>query len=103
MSEKSKRINALLAKAAQAFIDGNDPFSSGWLSENDVTLDECMSLSNQIGAIIKGYAASPRETQMKILVAHALDGSGLPPEFAKYVNAQIDMDATIKKLKGTKP
>jgi hypothetical protein len=47
----------LLTKAADALDDGIDPFTDGWLSENRVSSDECLSLAQQlaIGARVVAY------------------------------------------------
>jgi hypothetical protein len=46
------RIFKLLGEASKAFADGRDPFSTEWLSEHDVTLDECQDLSVAISSAI---------------------------------------------------
>lgn len=48
---------ALLADAADALDDMRDPFTSEWLIEHRVTLDECASLSEQMALSIRAYLA----------------------------------------------
>jgi hypothetical protein len=57
---------ALLREAAVALDEGTDPFSTNWLSEHDVTFDQCMSLAQQlaIGArIVAAGIDKPRSAQ----------------------------------------
>jgi hypothetical protein len=56
----------LLREAADALDEGTDPFSTGWLSEHEVTFDQCMNLAKQlaIGArIIARGIERPRSPQ----------------------------------------
>ena len=48
----------LLREAADALEEGRDPFGASFLSENDVTSDQCMALARQlaIGARIVARA-----------------------------------------------
>lgn len=47
------RMNLLLEKAADAFADGSNPFEHHWLAENNVTLDECVAMTEYISAAIR--------------------------------------------------
>jgi hypothetical protein len=38
----------LLRKAAAALDEGNDPFAGLFLTENDVTFDQCMTLAENL-------------------------------------------------------
>ena len=49
------RMDTLLDKAAATFDDWADPFSHDWLLKNEVTLDECESLSETIALAIRVY------------------------------------------------
>jgi hypothetical protein len=56
----------LLRKAAEALEDGRIPLMNPWLAENDVTLDQCVALAEQlaIGArIVAAGIDDPRSTQ----------------------------------------
>jgi hypothetical protein len=56
----------LLRAAADALDGGTDPFSTGWLSEHDVSLDQCLNLAKQlaIGArIVAAGIEKPRSEQ----------------------------------------
>jgi len=90
----SKRMKDLLVKASACFSDGFSPFNNEWLSENEVTLDECMTLSELIGTVIKGVALSDDALQSVVFMVSASDG---------YINSDlarlsIDEVKLIKKL-----
>ena len=56
----------LLREAAKALDQGDNPFSTSWLSEHDVTFDQCISLAQQlaIGArIVAAGIEKPRSAQ----------------------------------------
>lgn len=42
------RREDLVLKAAKAMIDGMDPFSTTFLSEHNVTLDECYTMGEDL-------------------------------------------------------
>ncbi len=63
-----ERMEELLGKAADAFEKGMNPFDHWFLSENEVTADECMVMSEQIAALIKWFVNQPRKTQTEILL-----------------------------------
>lgn len=68
------RLDGLLLKAAQALENGADPFSHSFLVENKVTLDECMTLSERIAIICKGWLAAKKDDQIKLLALGAVYG-----------------------------
>lgn len=70
-------MTTLLKKAAKTFKKGSDPFSHWWLSQNEVTADQCMSLSDIIGAVIEWYADQGPNVQAQILL------HGFHPELAR--------------------
>ena len=47
------RIEELLRAAASTYDEHSDPFNTQWLVDHDVTLDECMELSEQIATSIR--------------------------------------------------
>lgn len=74
-AKKIGRMTKLLEQAADAFDDGRNPFGTEWLVEHDVTLEECMTLSQQIAVAVRNYARlSTEET------AHAILRSITPDE-----------------------
>lgn len=76
----SQRMKDLLVKASACFSEGFSPFNNDWLSENKVTLDECMSLSELIGTVIKGVALSDEKLQSIVFMVSASDG---------YINSDL--------------
>lgn len=51
----SPRMLELLEKAADAFIRNTNPFDVEWLTQHDVTLQECVDLSELIGRVLESY------------------------------------------------
>lgn len=96
MSDKAKRNRDLLLKAAKALGEGCDPFSHGWLSENEVTLDECYDLSEAISVIVKGSLALRQEERMKLLALGAVYGE--PGIDIEVFRSSIELSQTTKKL-----
>lgn len=68
------RMKDLMLKAAKCFDEGFSPFNDEWLSENKVTLDECMALSSTIGLAVRAYARAGSKTQMELLLVGGTDG-----------------------------
>lgn len=52
------RMMELLLAAQRAFRDQMSPFTHDWLSEHQVTSDECYDLSDIIASILMGYLAA---------------------------------------------
>ena len=96
MSDKPKRTKELLLKAANALGEGIDPFSHAWLSENEVTFDECFGLSETIAVIIKGSLALKQEDRIKMLALGAVYGE--PGIDIEVFRSQIEMQQASKKL-----
>ena len=49
------RMLELLEKAADAFIRNTNPFDVEWMTQHDVTLQECVDLSELIGQVLESY------------------------------------------------
>ena len=49
------RMLELLEKAADAFIRNTNPFDVEWMTQHDVTLQECVDLSEFIGRVLDDY------------------------------------------------
>ena len=49
------RMLELLEKAADAFIRNTNPFEVEWMTQNDVTLQECVDLSELIGRVLEDH------------------------------------------------
>jgi hypothetical protein len=54
----TERERELLQEASETYRDISDPFCNAWLNENNVTANECIWLSNEIGVILDMYLAS---------------------------------------------
>lgn len=57
----SPRMMELLEKAADAFDVQLDPFRVDWLTKNEVTLQECVDLSELIGKILRNHWLAQKE------------------------------------------
>ena len=56
----SPRMLELLEKAADAFIRNTNPFDVEWITQHDVTLQECVDLSEFIGRVLDDYVYSQK-------------------------------------------
>ena len=54
-SAPSPRMLDLLEKAGDAFVRNINPFESEWLCLHEVTLEECVNLSELIGRVLENY------------------------------------------------
>lgn len=57
----SPRMMELLEKAAEVIRIQPDPFHVDWLTENRVTLEECVELSELIGEILRDHWLAQKE------------------------------------------
>lgn len=49
------RMLDLLEKVADAFIKNTNPFEVEWMTQYDITLQECVDLSEWIGRVLEVY------------------------------------------------
>jgi hypothetical protein len=63
---------ALLRKAAEALEQYDDPFAGSFLSDNDVTSDQCMTLADQLAIGARIVAAAIENPRSEAGVAYAL-------------------------------
>lgn len=94
----SERMKELLILASKCFEEGFSPFQTDWLSENQVTFDECMTLSEMVGFIIRGVAMSDEITQTQVMMTGISDGK-ISTEVARE---SINHVKTLKALKAAK-
>lgn len=66
------RADDLLRAAAQAFENAEDPFSTSWLVDHQVTADECFTLSSQIAAAIQLWRRSSLRTKADSIIADVI-------------------------------
>lgn len=91
------RFTELLGAAAEALLDGRDPFSDHFLDEHKVTLDECHDLSKTIGVIIQGFLASPKDVQNEIRIRGVAKGE-IEPEAIEYAISKQRAGKTLNDL-----
>lgn len=96
---KFKRHNELLLMMAKAFETGADPFSHGFLVQNNVTADECFKLSDQIGTIIKGFLGSGQDERVLLLAIGAVYGEEGWEKIVENFKNSLKMGSALKKLK----
>ena len=61
------RMNELLHAAAVEFEHMSSPFAGDWLSDHDVTLNECGDLSESIANAIRVYLETSTRERTRIL------------------------------------
>jgi len=59
----SPRMMELLEKATDAFEVQRDPFSTEWLKQHHVTVQECFDLSELVGKILRDYWLSTKDEE----------------------------------------
>lgn len=69
----SERMKHLLTSAAQELDDGGDPFESGWLQREKVTLDECITVSGIMAFAMRWYARIPDNARSLAHLREAMD------------------------------
>lgn len=88
----SPRQAHLLAKAAEALNNLTSPFETWWLSENEVAINECATLSETIAAVIKWFIAQPNAVQAEVLLYDT------DPSLAKYIGLAVLKNGLAKKV-----
>ena len=76
----SDRMEELLKKASEKFDEHSSPFYNEWLSDNEVTFDECMSLSEHITWAIKVYLVYAKNAKSK---------SGVEQKLAALIASEV--------------
>lgn len=79
MPEESPRAARILDAAADALLDGRDPFEHSFLLEHRVSLDECGNLSDQLGLLAKAWLRASPELRAMIAVLGATHNTGIDP------------------------
>ncbi len=57
------RMLELLEKAANAFVRDINPFDVEWLTQYEVSLQECVDLSELIGKVLEEYVLDQKEKE----------------------------------------
>jgi hypothetical protein len=92
------RIDALLGKAAESLENGADPFNHEFLVTNEVTADECFTLSEKMAIIIKGYLGSDMDDQVLILGTGACYGE--PGIDVEQFRRSLKLSQAARRLQG---
>lgn len=95
---KARRIK-LLTDIASQFHNASTPMNHEWLSENNVSLDECGALCDQLSGIIKGFANAPQELRTLILVCSAADDPGQAQMMISKLTESMALQTVIERLK----
>ena len=90
------RIDDLLAKAAESLANGADPFNHEFLVSNEVTADECFTLSEKMAIILKGFLGSDMDDQMMILGTGAVFGE--PGIDVKAFRASLKLSQATRRM-----
>ena len=94
------RIDDLLMKAAESLTNGADPFNHEFLVKNEVTADECFTLSEKMALIIKGFLGSDMDDQVLILGTGAVMGEGID---VKAFRNSLKLSQAAKRLQRLTP
>lgn len=94
-----KRRSKLLLDVASQFETASTPMNHTWLAENDVSLDECGNICDQLAGIIKGFAQAPQELRTLILVCSAADDPGQAKMMIAKLTESMALQTVIERLK----
>ena len=72
----NERTSNLLRLIAAELEQGSVPLNPEFLVEHGVTFDECISLTTEMGMILRGYTFSPLQTQESMASVFAPFASG---------------------------
>jgi len=97
-----ERRHELLRAAAEAMVDGRDPFDGpSFLSEHHVALEECFQMGEDIARAIRIYLALPEDERLALGVEDAARHAIPGPEgeaLARFVGGGIRMQNVVNKL-----
>lgn len=96
----SDRKGYLLRKAAEAFGEGIDPFNSDWLTDHQVTADECIDLSSNLGVVVLGYLALPDDVKQRTHLMGAAIAAGVPLDVVEAADDHLRLRQLTDQLKG---
>jgi hypothetical protein len=95
-------MTLLLLDAAKCFDELSNPFDAQWLADHSVTLDECGDLSEVIASAIKLYTYLPSDERLAFELKRAISESELPEDIKRYMNASLDFNQSLKRVKKIK-
>lgn len=100
MSKKQPgRINELLLAAADALDDGRDPFSTEWLSTNNVTADECFALSESMAVAVRNYARLAPVGKLEAIIRSECKDDGEREAMLSGLRTSVKHREVMDKLK----
>ncbi len=97
-----QRLRSLLRDAAKCFEEASSPFSTEWLSENHVTADECIDLSNLIATAIQVYLALPKNVRMEYTLKSTVESLDISEDMKKDLMLSLDHVRVTQALKDLK-
>lgn len=93
------RIKELLALCAKELENGCNPLHEEFLVKNDVTADECFTLSEQMSALINYCLSMPQDEYAEAVVVGAMHGMG-EAQLAKQMQNSLRLKRAADKMKG---
>ena len=94
-----QRTKELLTAAAGAFAETRSPFENAWLVEHEVTLDECVNLSDEIARAIRIYVNAPDDVRLRNSFRDTMVESGVHAEVVEHAMDGLRMKQIVSKLK----
>jgi hypothetical protein len=92
------RIKELMALCAKELDKGCNPLNEQFLQDNDVTADECFTLSEQMSALINFCLSMPQDEYAEAVVVGAMHGMG-ESQLAKQMLNSLRLKRAADKLK----
>ena len=93
------RREQLLAWAAECFDKLASPFDGSWLSEHQVTLNECADLSEDVARAIRLYLKVPKAERTARALQDAMEEVGFPSDIAKNAADSLRARTLTHQLK----
>lgn len=87
------RIKTLLLKCAANLENGCEPLHHEFLVENQISSDECFTLSEQMAVAIKGYARLSHEKAALVVLAATIDDEAQ----RNFLIAKLEQSSSMKK------
>jgi hypothetical protein len=97
-SKKQSRIHDLMLLCADNLDRGCEPLHHEFLVEHSITLDECMTLAEQMAVAIRAYVRTPRDEQLRLMVRACVDEAELREEMVESISNDLKMKRVTAKL-----
>lgn len=95
--DPTARLNILLEAVAADLLDSRVPISREFLIQHEVTLDECFSLSELVGHILRGYVLAPPLVQNNLFLAGVTAGGKLTGEDLFDASLRVPLHSRPRK------